>query len=170
MLQAIETTYRGFRFRSRIEARWAVFFDTLGVSFTYEPEGYMLPSVGAYLPDFWLASLGCWIEIKGTFPNAREIEKACALAAADGRPVLIFHGQIDPGMLGGFAHPEGQFYARAYVWAQCDGCKRVDIVDIEAYRKIHCPTCATWRLYRRSSPTLRSAYEAARAARFEFSR
>jgi hypothetical protein len=26
-IQAIETVYRGHRFRSRLEARWAVFFD-----------------------------------------------------------------------------------------------------------------------------------------------
>lgn len=27
--QVIETEYKGYRFRSRLEARWAVFFDTL---------------------------------------------------------------------------------------------------------------------------------------------
>jgi hypothetical protein len=26
--KAIETHYKGYRFRSRLEARWAVFFDT----------------------------------------------------------------------------------------------------------------------------------------------
>jgi hypothetical protein len=31
MLQAIETFYRGYRFRSRLEARWAVLFDALGI-------------------------------------------------------------------------------------------------------------------------------------------
>ena len=29
--KAIETKYKGFRFRSRLEARWAVFFDALGI-------------------------------------------------------------------------------------------------------------------------------------------
>jgi hypothetical protein len=37
-----ETYYRGCRFRSRIEARWAVFFDTLGIKWWYEPEGFSL--------------------------------------------------------------------------------------------------------------------------------
>ena len=47
-----ETIYKGYRFRSRLEARWAVFLDSLGVEYEYEPEGFNLPGVGAYLPDF----------------------------------------------------------------------------------------------------------------------
>lgn len=31
-MKAIETRYKGYRFRSRLEARWAVFFDALGLS------------------------------------------------------------------------------------------------------------------------------------------
>lgn len=36
MIKAIETSYKGYRFRSRTEARWAVFFDALGVRWEYE--------------------------------------------------------------------------------------------------------------------------------------
>lgn len=39
-IKPIETYYNGYRFRSRLEARWAVFFDALGVRYEYEPEGY----------------------------------------------------------------------------------------------------------------------------------
>jgi hypothetical protein len=38
----IKTTYRGCRFESRIEARWAVFFENLGIKWWYEPEGFSL--------------------------------------------------------------------------------------------------------------------------------
>lgn len=41
MIKAIETKYHGHVFRSRIEARWAVFFDTIGVSWEYEKEGFV---------------------------------------------------------------------------------------------------------------------------------
>lgn len=44
-IQAIETTYNGYRFRSRLEARWAVFFDALGIQWKYEREGYALDPV-----------------------------------------------------------------------------------------------------------------------------
>jgi hypothetical protein len=51
-LKAIETHYKGYRFRSRTEAKWAVFFDKLGLRWDYEEEGYVLAKTGCYLPDF----------------------------------------------------------------------------------------------------------------------
>lgn len=45
------TWYNGVFFRSRLEARWAVFFDALGISWRYEPEKYDTPH-GPYIPDF----------------------------------------------------------------------------------------------------------------------
>lgn len=53
-IKAIETHYKGYRFRSRLEARWAVFFDALGIRWTYESEGYERDWNGPlrYLPDF----------------------------------------------------------------------------------------------------------------------
>jgi hypothetical protein len=51
-IRAIETHYRGYRFRSRLEARWAVFFDEMGLEWVYEHEGYEIEGVGPYLPDF----------------------------------------------------------------------------------------------------------------------
>ena len=53
-IKAIQTEYRGYLFRSRLEARWAVFFDACGVEYEYEPEGYDLGSGLMYLPDFLL--------------------------------------------------------------------------------------------------------------------
>lgn len=64
-IEAIETFYNGYRFRSRLEARWAVFFDALGIRYIYEPEGYGLPNGMAYLPDFYLPDLKIWVEVKG---------------------------------------------------------------------------------------------------------
>ena len=51
-IKAIETEYAGYKFRSRTEARWAVFFDALGFKWQYEEEGYELPNGRWYLPDF----------------------------------------------------------------------------------------------------------------------
>lgn len=60
----IETIYRGYRFRSRLEARWAVFFDAAGVEWQYEVQGYEIDE-HRYLPDFWLPKARCWAEVKG---------------------------------------------------------------------------------------------------------
>jgi hypothetical protein len=66
-LKPIETSYKGHRFRSRLEARWAVFFDALGFRWEYEVEGYELPNGARYLPDFKLITPQGnyrWVEIK----------------------------------------------------------------------------------------------------------
>lgn len=46
---AIPTTYRGVRFRSRIEARWAAMFDLVQWKWDYEPI-----DLAGYIPDFVL--------------------------------------------------------------------------------------------------------------------
>jgi hypothetical protein len=75
-IKAIETTYKGYRFRSRLEARWAVFFDTMRIPWKYESEGYE-KEIGygeeiktyRYLPDFFLPDRwgtgGTFVEVKG---------------------------------------------------------------------------------------------------------
>lgn len=71
MIKAIETQYRGHRFRSRLEARYAVFFDSVGIRWQYELEGFRLPTGGGYLPDFYLPDLGgIYLEIKPDLPYA----------------------------------------------------------------------------------------------------
>jgi hypothetical protein len=65
-IQAIETRAYGHRFRSRTEARWAVFFTTLGLQWEYEPEGFNIDGEN-YLPDFRvLTPQGepIWYEVK----------------------------------------------------------------------------------------------------------
>lgn len=63
-IQAKETLYNGYRFRSRLEARWAVFFDAAGIEYQYEPEGYVLEDGRSYLPDFYLPYFHLFVEIK----------------------------------------------------------------------------------------------------------
>lgn len=66
-IPAIQTTYKGYRFRSRLEARFGIFFDALGLKWEYELEGFDLGDpFGRYLPDFYLPSWNMWVEIKPT--------------------------------------------------------------------------------------------------------
>ena len=53
-IKPIETEYNGYRFRSRLEARWAVFVDAAGIGDEYEPEGFELYDGTRYLPDFYI--------------------------------------------------------------------------------------------------------------------
>lgn len=70
-IKPIETIYNGYRFRSRLEARWAVFFDTLGIQYEYEPEGFKLSDGTMYLPDFYLPAFDYYVEIKGFSKHLR---------------------------------------------------------------------------------------------------
>ena len=91
-IKPIETRYKGYRFRSRLEARWAVFFDALGVKWQYEKEGYDLGDAGWYLPDFWLPEMGIWAEIKGQEASTDEKQKAYRLSALSKKGVLMIQG------------------------------------------------------------------------------
>lgn len=93
-IKAIETTYNGYRFRSRLEARWAVFFDTLGVKYQYELEGYELGNGVRYLPDFWLPQFEVFAEIKGEFPDARDLEKIQRLVTEGDKKLILLVGEV----------------------------------------------------------------------------
>ena len=57
-IDAIPTVYAGVTFRSGLEARWAAFFDLLGIDWQYEP-----CRLDGWVPDFLVA--GWWLaEVK----------------------------------------------------------------------------------------------------------
>lgn len=97
MIKAIETYYNGRYFRSRLEARWAVFFDACGVKYEYEPEGYELDNGLWYLPDFLLHGVtfnhaafakdkDLYVEVKGNM-DKESAEKVKAFSKD--KPVLV---------------------------------------------------------------------------------
>ncbi|MEU9183354.1 hypothetical protein AB0D14_02050 [Streptomyces sp. NPDC048484] len=117
-IPSIETRYADHRFRSRLEARWAVFFDTLGIPWQYEPQGFELiplPAgllkkmkdewlrepeeddrghLGNYLPDFYLPKQEAWFEVKGVTPKGREWERLCRFMLLTEQRVFIAAGSI----------------------------------------------------------------------------
>lgn len=95
----IQTAYAGYRFRSRLEARWAVFFDAISLRWEYEPEGFDLGSHGWYLPDFYLPDLGggTWVEVKPTDDCVPADEgKWLALVEGTGKDLLFACGAPAP--------------------------------------------------------------------------
>jgi hypothetical protein len=132
---AIQTKYHGVLFHSRIEARWAVFYDALGVEWEYEKEGYHLPGeLGPYLPDFWIPSLDSWVEIKGKKPDSIEMRKAFALSEMTGKMTYIFYGKIpypDPSYNSETESAEAYYpdssWDCGYHWCQCPDCGKFGI-------------------------------------------
>ena len=91
VIKAIPTTYKGITFRSRVEARWARFFDEIEIKWEYEREGFVLPC-GPYLPDFWLPELEMWAEVKGQDFSEIETQRCAELAEATDQKVLMLSG------------------------------------------------------------------------------
>src|SRR5690242_20681738 len=95
-LKAIDTIYNGYKFRSRLEARWAIFFDCLGIKYQYEPEGYDLGEAGYYLPDFWLPDHNIFVEVKPTANiTPSERNKAAQLVTQSGKKLLMVFDCIE---------------------------------------------------------------------------
>lgn len=118
---AIETEYSGVTFRSRLEARWAIFFAHLGLRWEYEPEAFALPegfSAKAYLPDFrvWLEKgrKPWWFEIKPSEPDY-DSEEMRKLEHVPGNRCLLWG---DPTYN---ANQQGYWWA---LWDELDGTYR----------------------------------------------
>lgn len=119
-VKAIPTEFNGIKYKSRLEARWAVFFDVLGVQALYEYEGYRLSS-GWYLPDFYAPSMNAWFEVKPTELTEREKQLCHELNESTGKRVIQLSGDV------GYRDING---IRGY---NCDG-------DID-YLFCTCPIC-----------------------------
>lgn len=172
-IKPIETRYKGYRFRSRLEARWAVFLDKLGVTWEYEPEGYVLGNV-SYLPDFWLPEQQEFLEIKGVWPVQGDEAwmKAQVLAEATECWVTMLIGQLADrpyGVVGlrfnPYKHygPENDQWGsvRPAWWFRCPVCQRWGL----AWAMEDLPCCLP--LHPDRVAGVQDALDAARGARFE---
>lgn len=183
-LKAIETKYNGYRFRSRLEARWAVFFDSWEVKYEYEPEGFDLsevegakdflgPSNTWYLPDFYLPDYNYYVEIKPDISNASEEFKK-PLTLAKKKQVMIVFGS--PGIGSYEIYVMIDRYINAGItWSFAEGryCDRIWFVQNQTggAGDLNCHGCWSPRCEEGRGKTwahrgLERAYEAARSARF----
>ena len=194
-IKPIETLYHGCRFRSRLEARWAVFFDALRVPWEYEPEGFKLPSGKLYLPDFRVKCYGTrgdrdlkkpfdlYIEVKGhmTEDDASKIkefsgitefpDEAAPFYWQSDNPILIvgnipsFMGSHDSWVVGAYDRMDG---ITIYPF-------NYDLIDgdcFAAYPAAHDGRFYLWGddssyINKDDIDAVERAYDAARQARFE---
>ncbi len=178
MIKAIETRFHGILFRSRIEARWAVFFTELNLPWQYEPEGFELKSKH-YLPDFFLPRQKRWVEIKpaGFNENTDHLNE---LAEMTGYPVWLAIGSI-PSFPPRSSWPEnemGSDFGRMqfehggedypYQWCRCTHCGEYGIqFDGRSERIACCPANNGHKDYTADEQTIVDAYAEARTKRFE---
>ena len=161
-MKPIETRYKGVSFRSRLEARWAVFFDALGIAWEYEHEGYELNDGTRYLPDFWLPVFdgGLHVEVKPTndgFDKAYEFARSGGkIMLADGTPACKEYTVL--------ATNEGSSDHSDHNNCFCD--KYITGTHRDEHRMFWC--CGDeGDSSARNNPDVARAVEAARSARFE---
>jgi len=178
-LQPIQTLYNGYHFRSRLEARWAVFLDCLDLGWRYELEGYVVGGE-PYLPDFYLPTLDVFLEIKPTAPrfDSREDRVARALAVASDKPVYLLYGPLVAAA--GFGSDDDFAAATAYFpdgwdddpyfWCECALCGWIGLEFEGRSARLACGCQVGDRAHNWASRRLLSAYAAAREMRFEHRR
>lgn len=137
-IKAIKTNYNGILFRSKTEARWAVFFDSLGVEYRYEP---YYEEVGNdylsfnYLPDFYLQQQDIYIEIKPGKPCHTEERKAAFWCKDIHEIVILFNlnpptEKLENGWLYYFPNIKQISTVRdSYWWGECPKCGHIDIAE-----------------------------------------
>lgn len=195
--KAIQTHYAGCWFRSRLEARWAVFFDYMKIAWQYEPQGFWVGSDNwpvAYLPDFQLPGLDLWVEVKGTNDTmdwdtiggatdgfARHLPMLTHKWVETGAAVLVLgniprleHHQLagHPLVLnrkGAEAHL-AQFVAKDYIQLSNDTFGHYDVTTNQPFQwDTHVGELSVHGVVVQGwqTPVVQSAYLAARRARFE---
>lgn len=184
----LETRYAGYRFRSRLEARWAVFFTRLGLDWQYEPQGYRVGRCGLpYLPDFYLPTQALFIEVKPAFADQVDpagIERWEQFAGEvvtswpTCRAAMICGPIPDPDKTTevGTPTPTRWFDAGIYItgdfnysWCACPTGKHFDIQFEARGGRIlcGCPRILDDRYHTGNHQKILNAYAAARSARFE---
>lgn len=124
VIQAIPTVYAGVQFRSRLEAEWALNLDRWEIAWSYEPEGFELPSGVRYLPDFWLPEINTWLEIKG--PGVAGLDKTSEFARLmSHEPECLLHFGTHPAPDGGYSPDCGRDDGNCdNIWCQKCDCPR----------------------------------------------
>ena len=134
-IKPIETHYKDYRFRSRLEARWAVFFDALGIKWQYEPEGLRLGNGTLYLPDFYLPECNTFFEVKGLLAD-KDLDKIQQLIKSGRSVVLGFDA----------ANTEAGLTFRAcdHWGVDSDGQQIYELADMEGSVLCRCHACGAY--------------------------
>lgn len=81
----IPTLYRGVQYRSRLEARWAYFFDLLGWPYQYEPF-----DLAGWIPDFLLpGETPTLVEVKPAISLPHDIAAELSAQAPDHEILIV---------------------------------------------------------------------------------
>lgn len=128
MIQAIPTVYAKVQFRSRLEAKWACFFDKCGWQWAYEPV-----DLDGYIPDFFLdwPAGQVLVEVKPNIPSddLTEVYERIQKSGWEGTVVILCstwdqHGALSVrmGAVGEGDHYDAWGDLEDALLVRCGGC------------------------------------------------
>ena len=171
-IKAIPTMYKGIPFRSRLEARWAIIFDQLGIEWHYETEGYDIPIQEGvtirYLPDFALygGTERCperlFVEVKG---NMRADDALKIKAFSNYYPIYIV-GNIPQDIEDIHNGTDTDFHVHYYNFETVDGDYYGAVLGADKHGGWGLFGADYW--YDMDVNKTRQAYAMGRAAHFEY--
>jgi len=86
-----ETVYCGKVFKSHLAARWAVYFDVIGIKYEYASKEVIL-SDKKVTPDFWLPQVGMYAYVNNTKFTDSEVSLIDDIVMETDYPVLMLVG------------------------------------------------------------------------------
>ncbi len=176
-MKILPSEFEGVLYRSRMEARWAVFMRACGVPFEYEIEGFDCGNGLLYLPDFFLPFQDAFMEVKSPVAGPAEWEKIRSLSQRIQKPFFVF-------VQNPFAPTWSEWYDNEssatavypgggedfhYIWCECPKCGRCGIAFDGRSDRLPC-TCKKSehgdKGYNFETPKILNAY-AASTRRFD---
>ena len=129
-MHAIPTTYSGVQFRSRLEARWAAFFDLLKIKWLYEPF-----DLAGYIPDFILPEFGdLLVEVKPILHMSESGPAMDKIRASGWTKNAVVVGaclwtQFCPRNMGGYSRESIDAIGNNIAIGVCYECVHIECVD-----------------------------------------
>lgn len=110
-MHAIPTSYGGVNFRSRLEARWAAFFDLLGWSWEYEPI-----DLAGYIPDFVVGDRTL-VEVKPALTHDELLDCVSKIEQSGWHGSVILCGAVGQAVLGDVGNSRVFFEDGRELWS-----------------------------------------------------
>lgn len=158
-IQAVPTTYKHIEFDSRLEARWAAFFDECGWKWVYHPV-----DLGGWFPDFALTGFmadgqDMLVEVKPLSEFDSGVWRQMVAATTGDMPLWLTNGgPVDcdgPGVSVGwrtvYVDWAEEWGSDVAVWAECQTCLRPTLTV--AWGDWGCARCGN--VYRSAAGTVR---------------
>lgn len=149
-MKAKKTIYNGYEFRSKLEAKWAVFFDLCGIRYDYEPEAFICFDSSQYTPDFFLYDvllrsddtiIGVYVEIKPQNFNDYDREYKVRISSAVETLIVLVGDPVYS--TDQTERPNFQYapvFDNAMILMYCEHCKKYKF-DYGTNSNYHCKYC-----------------------------